>query len=146
MSEIVARIHIVVKDKVDWKKLYAMDWLEDYGLLGTGEDVFGECDKHFVCSELACLDMEDFVYSIIELLPDSCLVVADVTDLNVDPYTRAYYYVGGDDLGIEYYDEDCEPELCDMFHKTDINDIKGWFEYGKFKLKAEEIEYLNQYL
>ena len=72
MSQKITRIHIVVKDKEDWKKLYGLKKLENYGLLGTGEEVFGECDKHFVCNELACDgdNIVKFIYDIIKVLPD----------------------------------------------------------------------------
>jgi hypothetical protein len=45
-----------------------------------------------------------------------------------------------------FFDVDTNPELCDMFHKTDINDIKGWFEYGQFPLSEEEVEYMKEFL
>lgn len=146
MSQRVTRIHIVVKNKADWEKLYGIDWLEDYGLIGTGEDIFGECDKHFVCDELACDDIESFMYDIIDCLPQACLMISDSTDLNVDPYTNTFYYLGGEFLEGRFFDEDTHPELCDMFHKTNINDIKGWFEYGQLLLNEEEVEYMKEFL
>ena len=143
MSHKITRMHIVVKNKSDWEKLYDLEMQEAYGLYYSERELFEHCEHHFVSDGFGCDDTESFMYDLIDTLGKNCLMICDSTDMQVDPYTHCMFYLGSE-LQYEYFGDD--NEKGNMFHETDIAKIKDWFNYGEFNLSEKEMEHLNQFL
>lgn len=141
MSQYCSRIHIKLKDEKDAELLTKLDFgsveFDCENLFSVNDldyTIFGECSYY-----------EDEITTIVkklaEGLKDKGLIIADTTNINVDPYTYVAYSINGK-VHTHYFLKGIKAE---MFDKTDIDDIKGWFAFGKFKLSEQEDEELNNY-
>ncbi len=136
MSQYYSRIYIKVKDVEDWSKLSKLN-LNEYGFYGNPFDghnrpVF-RIDGDWSCRED---EMEELVESIAELIPD-CLILADTTNINVDPYDFIVHYLGNF--------VECDELEGEMFHETQLDDPFGWFAYAEVELSDEDKEFLRSF-
>jgi hypothetical protein len=136
MSQYNSRIFIKVKDVEDWKKLSDIDF-KNFGFLanpfdGNDKESF-EIDGDWSCYEG---ELEDFVYAIDSKIHD-CLIFADTTNINVDPYAFIAYKIGED--------VNCDEIEGDFQWETSIDDPFGWFEIAGIKLSDKKIEILKDF-
>ncbi len=142
MSQYCSRIHVRLQNKKDWKKIEAIDFSkisDDFSSdwLDTDDDldyiIWGDCSL-----------MEDELYDIAEVmtkaLGDKILIIADTTNINVDPYTYCVYSVNGT-VASHYF---TRGKKAEMWEHADIEDFKEWFSYGKFKFTDKEKERLKE--
>jgi hypothetical protein len=97
-------------------------------------------DADYSASEL---ELEKFVGAVESVcVGTSIIIIADTTNINVDPYTYCVYYLGGN-IKTKCFDEGTKK--CEMFYKTNISDIKGWLEFGGFRIYEKELEQLEKF-
>lgn len=140
MSQIDARMYIVVKDTKDWKPLYDIDFIQ-YQIDGTGRDIFeGTEDKEFLINgDWSPRNLEELVETIAEAIGrDKCLIIADTTNYNVDPYDDCYYSLGKLH-GHKYVDE------TEMFFESDILNIKEWLDYADIDYLTEVENFIDEF-
>lgn len=74
-------------------------------------------------------------------LENDGIIVSDTRNINVDSYTYCVYYLG-EKIHDAYFDYD--DKRCNLFDETNIEDIVGWLEYGKFSVTKKEKELLSE--
>ena len=151
MSQTIARLNITTKNIDTWKKLVEeLDFDDiDYGeyfdvfkedLIKLSEGRFKNnyqftIDEQWYCDYFALSRLVD---DITDICGEDVIVIADFTDINVDTFTECIYYINK--VVTKSFDEDSDN--CAMALEKDINNIKKWFEYGKFKLsKNDKLKY-----
>ena len=155
MSQYYSRIHIKVKEPNIWKKFEDTDDASfNLADLAEQNETSFIIDGDWSCMEY---EIEGIVSAISKTLGNDGIIIADTTNINVDPYDYCVYYLGKRVHteyynSLDYYEEEYEYEedddTCntgDMFHDTDIKDIAGWLNYGEFSLSKAEIKKLEEY-
>ena len=139
MSQYVSRIHIKVSSPDIWTKFEEED---DAGfdladLSKTNQTSFS------ISGDWSCVEDEltGIVKALSKTLEQDGIIIADTTNINVDPYDFCVYYFGG------YVQVECftiwdDRKKCEMFSETNIDDIAGWLSYGEFMVSSEEKEIL----
>ena len=138
MSQYYSRLHIKVSSPQIWKKF---------------ED---EDDASFDLAKLAETNHTSFVIDdwssreerltkIVKVLSETLgpdgIIIADTTNINIDPYNYCIFYLGGKVRKHEFSIYSKE-EKCEMHFETSISDISGWLSYGEFRVSKEEKEQL----
>ena len=138
MSQYSSRICIKVSSPEVWRRF------EDSDDAGFDLDELADTGQTKCAIDVGCW-VEDEINSIVEALAetlgDEGIIIADTTNINVDPYNYCVYYLGDcvktEEFSIYHYNSKCE-----MFFKTDIYDIAGWLSYGGFPVSDAEREQL----
>ena len=86
MSQVNTRLHIRVASYDVWKRFKKQD-LSEYEL----EDLSEIDADSYVIDESSFDDIEDIVRIISKVLGKDGIVIADLTDLNIDPFTECYF-------------------------------------------------------
>ena len=153
MSQESSRIHIRVSSTAVWGKFAEQD--------DAGYDLaqLADADKRssaFIDAGTGALvfddapDKESFVYhgadnyselvsnvtALSKTLGKEGIIIADMTDSNVDPFTVCVYYLG-DLVRTASFGEGYRSKR-EMFEDTSIEDIPGWLNYGGFSVSKEE--------
>lgn len=91
MSQYSSRIHIKVTESSVWEKFKDVDDAE-FGLAGLTEE---GCTS-FVLDEWSCVEEEllGIVSALAEILGKDGMIIADTTNINVDPYAYIVYSAG----------------------------------------------------
>lgn len=138
MSQYYSRLHIKVSSPKVWKKFQDAD--------DAGFDLAKLAKKNqtsFVIDGDEWSYVEDELTGIVGALAETLgpdgIIIADTTNINVDPYNYCVFYLG-DDVNTDYYSS--EEEKCDMHSETSISDIPGWLNYGEFYISEKEKEQL----
>jgi len=108
MSQYNTRINIRVIDEEKWGLLSDIDF-EEYGLCLSIDDLEG--DEEFIIDgdwSLNEFELDGFIEALVERLKDDVSIVADTTNINVDPYIYYVCAFAGDIFSryISYEDED----------------------------------------
>ena len=137
MSCCDVRIRIVTKTPKNWDRVQA--W-HDYSVEnGCGALIDGNLELApglFVDEENIPILLDIFR----EDMQGDCIIIADVTNSSVDPFTFCCYYLGDKIVSLMM-----PPEKANMCHKIDINNVKEWLKYGDFMLTTKELQVLNSY-
>ena len=133
MSQYYSRLHIKVSSPKVWKKFEDRD--------DAGFDLIKLSEKNqisFVIDGDEWSYVEDELDGIVEALAETLgpdgIIIADTTNINVDPYNYCVFYLG-DGVNTDYSSEE---EKCDMHSETSISDIPGWLNYGEFYISEKE--------
>lgn len=141
MSQYSARIHIKVATTDMWKKIQntkypGFDFLDRIDMNDTSFVIDGE----WSCQEDTLLSI---VASLANSLGNEGIVIADTTNINVDPYDHCVYYLGDGVKATEFSTFNDTDNLGMMFFQTDIHNIAEWLKYGKFNLSKKEKKQLK---
>ena len=138
MSQYYSRLHIKVSSPKVWKKFEDVD--------DAGFDLAKLTEKNqtsFVIDGDEWSYVEDELTGIIGALAETLgpdgIIIADTTNINVDPYNYCVFYLG-DGVNTDYYSS--EEEKCDMHSEASIADIQEWLNYGDFYISKKEKEQL----
>ena len=71
-------------------------------------------------------DIEDIVRIISRVLGKDGIVIADLTDLNIDPFTECYFYLGERVRKPSFIEGYSKPDLCCMAYETEMENIAKW--------------------
>lgn len=141
-----SRLKIMVDSIENWKKLNEIDF-EEFDLSISGDYILSLGKKEFdIDGEWSCteIELQEIVSSISEVLKGKCMIIADATCISVDEYTYWTYYFG-DNVKNGYYLSERNKKLAGLFSETEINKVDEWLNFGKFRLKETEKEYLAKY-
>lgn len=147
MSQVNTRLHIRVASHDVWKRFKKRD-LSKYGI----EDLSEIDADSYVIDESSFYDIEDIVRIISKVLGKDGIVIADLTDLNIDPFTECYFYLGervrktslfyfylGKRVRKASFSEGySKPDLGCMAYEADIENIDKWLNYAKFETSEQE--------
>lgn len=147
MSQVNTRLHIRVASYDVWKRFKKQD-LSEYGI----EDLSEIDADSYVIDESSFYDIEDIVRIISKVLGKDGIVIADLTDLNIDPFTECYFYLGervrktslfyfylGKRVRKASFSEGySKPDLGCMAYEADIENIDKWLNYAKFQTSEQE--------
>ena len=133
MSQVNTRLHIRVASYDVWKRFKKQD-LSEYEL----EDLSEIDADSYVIDESSFDDIEDIVRSISKVLGKDGIVIADLTDLNIDPFTECYFYLGERVRKASFIEGYSKPDLCCMAYETEIENIDKWLNYAKFRTSEQE--------
>lgn len=141
MAQYFTRIHIKVTGSAVWKRLHTLQ-MDKYGIPFSAQDVFATKKYSLVLTELPLNEsnLKDFITDIAKSIRGCGAVVADTTDINVDPYTYGLYSMSSKVQEFLFQDLD---ERCEMFRNADISDIAQWLTYGKFEIGPTEKKMLS---
>ena len=133
MSQYYGRIHIKVKEPQIWERFKETD------------------DANFDLAELAYTNQTSFVYdddwsveefelegivtALAKTLGEDGIIIADTTNVNVDPYIYCVFYLG-DKTRIDAFLDECEE--VEAMLGISIEDIAVWLDYGKFEVSKKE--------
>lgn len=152
MSQVNTRLHIRVASHDVWKRFKKQD-LSEYGI----EDLSEIDADSYVIDESSFYDIEDIVRIISKVLGKDGIVIADLTDLNIDPFTECYFYLGervrktslfyfylGKRVRKASFSEGySKPDLRCMAYETDIENIDKWLNYAKFQTSEQEQQVMS---
>ncbi len=138
MSQYSSRIHIKVSSPEVWRKFED----EDDASFGLAE-LAKRGNTSFVVSGtyLSAEELFGIVNALAETLGKDGIIIADNTDINVDPYDYCLYYLGSY-VQTEEFNIYRGKNKCEMAFETDIMDIPGWLNYGGFSASEAEKEVL----
>ncbi|MBD5156631.1 MAG: hypothetical protein HDT13_03215 [Butyrivibrio sp.] len=142
MSQYVSRIHIKVKEAKIWEKLENIK-VEEYGFCCSAKELFNERNQDFVIDgdwSITEQKLTYFVCVIASALGNDGIVIADTTNINVDPYTFCAYSKG---CNVKTKVFGTNSKNAEMIHETNINNIAEWLNFGKFRFNDEEKSQLN---
>lgn len=135
MSQYNSRIHIRVADPSIWEKFKDADDAE-FGLAALAE----EGATSFVLDDWSCVEEElnGIVSALAETLGKDGVIVADTTNINVDPYAYVVYSAGyGVHSKYHNYSEYC--------FKTNISDLIQCLNFKKhFTFTEKELKVLQR--
>lgn len=142
MSQYNSRLHIKVSSPKVWKKF------EDEDDAGFDLAELADTSHTSFVIDWGWSSIEDELIGIVEALAETLgpdgIIIADTTNINVDPYNYCIFYLGyavrTDEFSIY-----SEAEKCEMQTKTSIEDIPGWLSYGEFNVSDEEKEQLFRF-
>ena len=134
MSQYTSRIHIKVSSPDIWKRFVDTDDAEFNlaELADTDETSF------VITGDWSCVEdeLDGIVTALAETIQADGLIVADTTNINVDPYAYIVYSMGSG-VHKNYHNGD----FC---FETNIDDLEGYLSYKNyFPLNATELENLN---
>ena len=135
MSQYYSRIHIKVKSPEVWNK-FADTYDAEFNLASLANQT-----TSFILTDFSCYEdeLKGMVTGLAETLGSDGIIVADTTNINVDPFAYIVYSLGEAVREkirnhSEYQDE------------TDISDLAECFSYkNHFTFNAEELENLKQF-
>lgn len=147
MSQVNTRLHIRVASYDVWKRFKKQD-LSEYGI----EDLSEIDADSYVIDESSFYDIEDIVRIISKVLGKDGIVIADLTDLNIDPFTECcfylgervrktslfYFYLGKRVRKASFSEGYSKPDLGCMAYEADIENIDKWLNYAKFQTSEQE--------
>lgn len=146
MSQFVSRIHIKVSSPDVWKRFENKDdadlCLAEYA---NSDKLSFILDQDWACTET---ELFPIVEALAQTLGKDGIIIADTTNINVDPYDHCCYYLGDliqESIFEDYNIEDEENEgadRCTMFDDTSIEDVPGWLKYGGFSISNKEKDQL----
>ena len=146
MSQYVSRIHVRVKEDKDFEVLEKLDFSKTG--VDFDADFLSSCDNddldYTIFGDASYMEDELFtiVKTISEALPGRVIVIADTTNINVDPYTYCVYSIGGKTQSVYFM----RGKRAEMFEYADISDIMEWLSFGRFHLTDEENEFVKDCL
>ena len=139
MSLYYSRLHIKVSSPKVWKKFED----EDDASFDLAELAETNHTSFVIDDEWS--SMEDELTGIVEALAETLgpdgIIIADTTNINVDPYNYCIFYLG-DGVRTDEFSIYSEEEKCEMHSETSITDIPEWLSYGEFYVSDEEKEQL----
>lgn len=138
MSQVNTRLHIRVASHDVWKRFKKQD-LSEYGI----EDLSEIDADSYVIDESSFYDIEDIVRIISKVLGKDGIVIADLTDLNIDPFTECYFYLGERVRKASFSEGYSKPDLRCMAYETDIENIDKWLNYAKFQTSEQEQQVMS---
>lgn len=132
MSQYSSRIHIKVSSPKVWRKFED----EDDAGFDLAELAETEITSFVIDGEWSSFESEltGIVKALAATLGEDGIIIADTTNINVDPYDYCIYYLGS----YVHTQEFGERNKCGMFFETDIEDIPGWLNYGGFSASEAE--------
>lgn len=138
MSQYYSRICIKVSSPEVWRRFEDED--------DAGFDLAELADtRHtkYVIDEACWVEgeIDGIVEALAETLGDEGIIIADTTNINVDPYNYCVYYLG-ECVETEEFSIYRHESKCEMFSETNISDIAGWLSYGGFRVSESEKEQL----
>lgn len=141
MAQYFTRIHIKVTGASVWKKLHAIE-MDKYGIPFSAQDVFATKKYSLLLTEIPLdeSNLKNLITEIAKAIRGSGVVIADTTDINVDPYTYGIYSMSSKVHDFLFQDLD---DRCEMFRNADIADIAQWLTYGKFEIGPTEKKMLG---
>lgn len=140
MAQYESRVHIKVSSPSIWNRFKDTDDASyDLASLANTRDLsYISNDCYY----------EDDLFSIVEALSKTLgeegIIIADTTNINIDPYNYCCYYLG-DGVKTDYFSIDCQKNKSEMFFNTSIYDIIEWLDYGEFPLSDKEKEHLLKF-
>lgn len=145
MSQYSTRINIKATSKDVWKKISTVNF-ERYALSPELSHIFENYEEQnfIIDGDLSMTEreLETFVNNISFVCKsDQVIIIADTTNINVDPYTFCVYYLGSN-VKTRCF-EDGSPK-CAMFDMTNIENISEWLEYGGFRIYEKEVVRLSE--
>ena len=139
MSQYSSRIHIKVSSPKVWNKFQD----EDDAGFDLAELAETDSTSYVLDGEWSSFEEEltGIVKALAETLGKDGIIIADTTNINVDPYDYCIYYFGTN-VHTKEFDIFRGRNKCEMFFETSIDDIPGWLNYGGFSTSEEEREVL----
>ena len=140
MSRYSSRFLMLVNTPSQWKALQQID-LTPYNLSVPAKDVFQSRKKQIVIADdWACPEAKitKLVKEIVKRVKN-CVIIADTTDFNVNPFEYGVYYFGSK-VGTFQIDEP-DPGF-DMFSTVDITNVSGWISASGCEISAGVKRYL----
>lgn len=127
MAEHYSRIHIRVSSVKVWERFEGNNDFDLQDIISfltfSGKEGRTSCVlDNWSWREL---ELEDKVKALAKVLDRDGIVIADTHDINVDPYNYCVYYLGGRVRKKAF-------NWSKMYYETNIEDIPGWLNYGKF--------------
>lgn len=146
MSQNCGRIYIKVKEPSDWEKLKDLPVQEEWYLYAdTSKDIWGRLTgtEWFIDGEWApefgYYGLEGMVSDIAKAIGyDRCLIIADLTDINVDGGYEVYYSLG-DEWGSN------SRSLGYAYDPPAITDVQEWLKWAKIKITTDIVEHLYRF-
>ncbi len=141
MAQYYTRIHLKVKESGTWKKLLDID-MSKYGFPCSAQDVFS-IKRHSLILDDFPLEEEDlkaFVSDVSGRIRGKGVIIADTTNVNVNPYTYCVYSMSSKVKEALYEEPD---DRCEMFEAIGIDDIAQWLAYGRFEIGPTERKMLS---
>lgn len=138
MSQYCSRLHIKVSSPEIWKKF------EDVDDASFDLAELAETNRtSFIIDDWSSMEDEltGIVGALAETLGPDGIIIADTTNINVDPYNYCIFYLG-DDVHTDEFSVFGDEEKGEMHFETNISDIPGWLSYGEFYVSKEEKEQL----
>ena len=143
MSLISARLYVKVTEPSVWEKLMSVEMDDDLFIGESPEEFFGEpmnnnSTQLLIDSEWSP-DPDSFTWfisSIKEAAGEDCVVIGDLTDLNVGPFN---YCVAEIDIN---YTKEIRGE---MHYKVSINDVEKWLKKARIQRTVEVLKYLAKF-
>lgn len=135
MSQYNSRIHIKVKEPSVWKKFKDVDDAE-FELAGLSKE---GCTS-FVLDDWCCIEEElkGIVSALAETLGEDGIIIADTTDINVNPYAYIVYSAG-------YGVHDKYQNNSEYCFATNVFDLVECLNYkNHFAFNAKELNILKQ--
>ena len=136
MSQYTSRLHIKVSSPKVWSKFKDED--------DSGFDLakLAETDSASFVIDSEWSVMEDELTGIVQALSETLgeegIIIADTTNINVDPYNYCILYLGAHVRTKEF----AWGKKASMHFETNINDIPAWLSYGGFDVSKKEKEVL----
>ena len=140
MSQYSSRILIRVDYPSDWKRLYSLD-LTKYNINVPAEDFFKTRKKQIeLADDWPCPEdkLKKFVSEIVKT-NIRCIVLADTTNFNENPFEYGVYYFG--QKVKTFLIEEPDPGF-DMFTTTDLTNIEEWINNSGCEITGSEKKYL----
>ena len=129
MSQYSSRIHIKVSSPDVWLKYKDEDDADfDLANLAVSNRTAYIIDGEWSADED---ELTGIVEALSETLGKDGIIIADTTNINVDPYDYCICYFGDGVRTKEF-------GYSEMFFKTSIADIAGWLNFGRFRLSSRE--------
>lgn len=138
MSQYCSRMYVKVKNISDWDKLKEINMENN---ICFDFAIFFNCSNSYVYingdwsaseDELCCICEE-----IKEVLGEDVFIIADTTNINVDPYNFVVYS----------HDEDVMSRYIDGcgYFNSDIRKPEQWFEKNKIKVSEETKKHASEF-
>lgn len=142
MSQYNSRLFIRVEYPSYWKRLYGME-LNRYNLDVSAQELFGTRKKTVVVTDWSSSEnqLEAMVKEIAKNLID-CVIIADTTNYNENPYEFGVYYFG--QKVNTFMIEEPEPGY-DMFSTVDIENPSKWIYTANCAVSASIKRYLERF-
>lgn len=137
MSQYSSRIHILVSSPMVWNRFKN----NDDGGLGLAELSDTDSNSFIIDGENSYTEEElDHIVSVLaSTLDRDGIIIADTTNINVDPYTYCVFMLGDAEIFHSVmFDCDFHPEKSQMYEEVGIHDISNWLNYGDFNISELE--------
>lgn len=139
MAQYYSRIKIKVKSPSVWKRFKDID--------DEGFNLFELSETNSLCAQMDCSYYEEDLFNIVRefasIIDKDGIIIADTTNINVDPYDYCVYYFGVE-VKDKYFSV-LSDRRGNMFHETNINEMSNWLNYGKFSITKKEKEFLSMF-